>query len=163
MTVSRFSFFVWRSPTNSVYDLIFLSFPKISCSSSLPDFRAKQLCYLLIHSWSPGVLCILFSPWLQRQLSCLFNTFALLFAIACTGVWAQWFWLETISIHFLLTSLLSISPAPVFPLLGCFVIAIFPNGISDNIPPLTALSCPQVKVPCKLCHDFHDLCLTPLQ
>lgn len=56
-----------KSNKFTVYDFISLPFPEISCSSSLPDFREKQLCYLLTHSRSSGVICIL-SLSLERQL-----------------------------------------------------------------------------------------------
>lgn len=160
MACPRFYFFVWRSPTNSQFMI----------SSHCHFLKSPVPLLFLILEKNSSVICLLIPETeesfvfslchLRGSSSCLFNTFALLlFPIACTRVWALWFWLGTISITFLLISPLSISPTPVFPPSGCFVIVIFPSGNLNNIPHLTALSCSQVKVPCQLCQNFQDLCL----
>lgn len=61
-----------------VYDLISLSFPKISCPPSIPDFREKQPCYLRTHCGNSGVICTLSAASSPASLMPLLSSFPLL-------------------------------------------------------------------------------------
>ena len=107
-----FHFFDWRSPTNCLMISPHFYFLKSPVSPLFLILGNSLVICLLTHSRNSGVIGILLSPSLKRQL---------------------------------LISLLSISPTLIFPPHGYFVFVIFLNGKSDNITPLTTLSCPQVK------------------